>query len=173
MDRYLQSQLTIHPGSCAQDIVKLCFQATFGAEHLLSDPGQARIYFETEYGNVFSGDETILEEISEEYCRVNFYGWKSHGLSEEKLLDLFLETGTKQRIAAISFENRMEDYQKTLLSLGEDALVTELSDFLKKNFPNGPQPVHHSERYRELYHPHYRIIQKDLLMNEMDGMKIE
>jgi len=46
---YLTKQMTAHPCMQPQDIVKMCYQATFGAEHLLSDMDGAKKYFYEEY----------------------------------------------------------------------------------------------------------------------------
>ena len=35
---HLKKQLSLHPSMQPQDIVKLCYQAAFGAEPLLPDP---------------------------------------------------------------------------------------------------------------------------------------
>ena len=42
---YLTMQMNMHPSIQPQDIVKMCYQATFGAEHLLSDEDNAKRYF--------------------------------------------------------------------------------------------------------------------------------
>ena len=42
---YLKQQLALHPSMQPQDVVKLCYQAAHGAEHLLSDIKAAEKYF--------------------------------------------------------------------------------------------------------------------------------
>ena len=65
---YLIQQLNTHPSIQPQDIVKLCFQAAFGAEHLLADIAAARNYFYVEYNSVLAKDEVLYERISENVC---------------------------------------------------------------------------------------------------------
>ena len=45
----LQEQLRLHPAMQPRDVIKLCYQAARGAEHLLADLTRARAYFDQEY----------------------------------------------------------------------------------------------------------------------------
>lgn len=76
----------------AQDWMKLCFQAAFGAEHLALDPAAAKNYLREEFEETPVGSEPLYEEISEETVRVNLGAWKREGLPEEWLLRMFLQT---------------------------------------------------------------------------------
>ena len=44
-DFYLKKQIELHPSMQMQDLVKMCYQAVFGMEHMLSDIEKAREYF--------------------------------------------------------------------------------------------------------------------------------
>jgi hypothetical protein len=48
-DFYLKKQLELHPSMQMQDLVKMCYKAVFGAEHMLADVERARTYFMQEY----------------------------------------------------------------------------------------------------------------------------
>ena len=48
-EQYLIEQLNKHPAMQPQDLVKMCYQAAYGAEHLLADPHSAWIYLKKEY----------------------------------------------------------------------------------------------------------------------------
>ena len=45
---YLKTQLEHHPSMQMQDIIKMCYQATFGVEHMLADTERAKNYFTKE-----------------------------------------------------------------------------------------------------------------------------
>ena len=49
IEKYLLEQCAIHPSMQPQDVVKLCYQASFGAEHLLEDFAAAQNYFMEEF----------------------------------------------------------------------------------------------------------------------------
>lgn len=85
-------QKSRHPSMEAQDWMKLCFQAAFGAEHLALDPAAAQNYLREEFEKTPAGSEPLYEEISEETVRVNLGAWKREGLPEEWLLRMFLQT---------------------------------------------------------------------------------
>ena len=48
-ETYILDQAHLHPAFAPQDAIKLCYQATFGAEHLLQEAASVRAYFEKEY----------------------------------------------------------------------------------------------------------------------------
>ncbi len=56
-------QIDGHPSMEAQDLMKLCFQAAFGAEHLVTDPEAAEGYLREEFENISATEEALCEEI--------------------------------------------------------------------------------------------------------------
>ncbi|MFI3168971.1 MAG: hypothetical protein R3Y06_03395 [Faecalibacterium sp.] len=91
----LKEQCALHPSFIPQDALKLCYQATFGAEHLLSDPIGARSYFEQEFataGRQTTLAEPLVEVISTDFCRINLRVWKAKNLPAQWLFSLFLDS---------------------------------------------------------------------------------
>ena len=86
--QYLAQQLELHPAARVDDVVKLCYQAAFGAEHLLSDLDAARKYFDAEYQRTPASDGPLCEMISEGVCRVNLGAWKNSGMPEDWLFGI-------------------------------------------------------------------------------------
>lgn len=76
----------------AQDAVKLCYQAAFGAEHLLQDKTAAYQYLEQEYAALEAGSDPLYEQIHPGMCRVNLAAWKREGMPLEWLFGMFVET---------------------------------------------------------------------------------
>ena len=162
MNHYLLEQLKNHPSMEPQDIVKLCYQAAYGAEHLLTDIDKARQYLFAEFDGVEPADIPVYEPISDLYCRVNIAGWKYHGLSKEELFDIFrrsaLVLGTRG-----DFQELMDEYLETVKhALGREQLL-ELRNYLEQYYRQGVRPVHHSEKYRRAEKPHYRVVRRELL----------
>ena len=161
MNHYLLEQLKNHPSMEPQDIVKLCYQAAYGAEHLLTDIDKARQYLFAEFDGVEPADIPVYEPISDLYCRVNIAGWKYHGLSKEELFDIFqISSGSGHKRG---FSRADGQYLETVKhALGSEQLL-ELRNYLEQYYRQGVRPVHHSEKYRRAEKPHYRVVRRELL----------
>ena len=139
---YFSQQIKLHPSMQPQDIIKLCYQAAFGAEHLLGDIERVKGYFDEEFSNIPEGDGPLVEFISGDVCRVNLAAWKKLGLTSEWLFNLFvLSAGVKHKG-------------------GEKLFWRYLSEALpsRDDWPDVAKPVHHSNIYRENEKPSYRVI---------------
>jgi len=159
-ENLLKSQLQLHPHAQPRDAVKLCFQAAFGAEHLLQDIESARQYFDDEFSAVGESDSALFEQISPDFCRVNLAAWKRIGLPYEWLFNMFCMTACGG--AAPDRSERFITYLQTVETLAiHDATPFTLADwqsFMAEYNGLAPKPVHHSARYRENEHPAYRVV---------------
>jgi len=160
---YLSEQIKKHPSIMPRDAVKLCYQAAFGAEHLLSDKEAARRYLYTELERTVACDGELYECISEDFCRVNLAVWKERGLSAESLFELFVASAAVKKDGKTAMQSYLDDVGK----LADDGAFgfssDEWQDFLKKYTDAGMPAVHHSEAYREEERPAYRIVKRELL----------
>ena len=166
---YLKEQMSLHPSMEARDIVKMCFQAAFGAEHLLVDAEKARQYFDNELEGVQEQDGPLVELIADDVCRVNLAVWKKMGLPAKQLFDLFVES------AKIRREDGEEVFWEYMARAGE--LVTnkdEWREFVDEYMKGGIRAVNHSDAYRESEKPAYRVISgefvQELVKIEKEGM---
>ena len=151
-------QIKNHPSMQYQDVVKLCYQAAFGAEHLLSDTECARAYLDDEFESVSATDEPLFERISPDVVRVNLGAWKREGFPVSALFEMFKSSA------------RIKDNAKELLSSyldeAEQVMAVKMSDFdrerwhifLEEYKSAGMPSIHHSDTYRERENPHYRIV---------------
>lgn len=149
----LQEQLRLHPSAQPQDVIKLCYQAARGAEHLLADLTHARAYFDREYAATPANpDVPLFELLSEDVARVNIAAWKAAGLPAEWLFRMFVSTATIARDGA----DLLADYitQADALVGGMPGWQEALAAWTEQGRP----AVHHSEAYRESEHPAYRIV---------------
>ena len=162
---YLKKQLKLHPSMQMQDIIKMCYQATFGVEHMLTDIERARRYFYQEYDATPSDSSVPLyEPISENFCRVNLAAWKSSDFAPEELFQLFVSS------AKHNIPGSPTDFD-TLAKAAETLIATEIFSFSSEAWNeyytayknNGMHPVHHSDAYRQAEKPAYRLIRKNLL----------
>ena len=158
---YFLEQLRLHPSMQVEDAAKFCFQATFGAEHLLADAQRAKIYLYQELEDTPIREEALFENISDQYCRVNLAAWKMHGFPKEMLFDLFYETAkTKNNATAQDLETKLQEI--TILS--ENApLSFSASDWKTFLTSYNRMALHHSDVYRRVERPAYRLILRQLL----------
>ena len=151
----LREQLTLHPAMEARDVVKLCYQAACGAEHLLSDLEGAKGYFEEEYASVPRKDEPLYERISSAVCRVNLGAWKQKGLPKEELFRMFAGT-----VFSSDGKQRLTEYldtaERVLRESGFDMAAWQ--SFTEAYKQDGMPAVRHSEAYRKAEQPAYRIV---------------
>lgn len=169
-----------------QDVIKLCYQAAFGAEHLLADISAARRYFDSELASVDARDGELFEMISDKVCRVDLGVWKKKNLPPERLFEAFVASARVEiSDKECFFENISiadEIVKANLLDFSQrsaqnfvgdpshdtrggalDFTLDEWRDFLAEYKEKGMGAVHHSPRYRENEKPAYRIVLRELI----------
>lgn len=162
---YIIKHLHDHPSAQPQDVVKLCCQAAFGAEHLLSNPDAARNWLERELDEVEAADIPLREDISDEVCRVNLAAWKLRGLPADRLFGLFSASAQITPEGEQCFDRALSQMPK-IIALGETGFSLEdWQEYLDGYFSRGGGIVRHSEVYREHEKPAYRIVKRSLMDN--------
>ncbi|MBE6679549.1 MAG: hypothetical protein E7598_03405 [Ruminococcaceae bacterium] len=146
MRKYLLKQIELHPSIRPRDVVKMCYQATFGAEHLLFDTAKAREMFFAEFDAVKPSALPLFEQISPDFCRVNLAAWKKNNLDGEWLFKMFLLTAATRHGTDEELLRCLESVKDFLLGYGEEYLS------------GGIRAVHHSEEYRAAECPSYRVV---------------
>ncbi len=154
----LREQLRLHPSMQPRDVLKLCYQAARGAEHLLADTSRARVYFDQEYAATpADASLPVFEPISERVARVNLAAWKATGLPPEWLFRMFVST------ASVPQEGR--DLLAEYVAQAENVVSglfagTAWSDAVAQWTAAGRPALHHTEAYRAGEHPAYRIVNR-------------
>ncbi len=136
-----------------QDLAKLCYQAAFGAEHLLTDPSAAERAFYKEFEMVSPSDEPLTEPIAIGTVRVNLAAWKAHGMDRAWLWYLFSHSAVPLGMQ----EPVCEDYVRRAMAL-VPAATEYLTDYVRRGMPS----LHHSDVYRASEKPSYRLVDGNL-----------
>ncbi|MCL2287535.1 MAG: hypothetical protein FWC32_14380 [Firmicutes bacterium] len=166
MTDFIRQQLSLHPSIMPQDIIKMCFQAAYGAEHLLTDINKAKGYFMSEYESCQPNDEPVIEFIAPDVCRVNIAPWKKFSLPPEWLFQLFVQS------ASMRFDNSEKQFfefiyqwseyarenQGQALAFSFDEFDDALQKYLATCKNDKPRAIHHSQHYRDNEKPAYRVI---------------
>lgn len=152
---YLQEQIFIHPSMQPQDVVKLCYQAAFGAEHLLENKEAAFQWLRKEFDEikVTETSEKLYEQIHDKVCRINLREWKHRNMPLIWLFRMFVDS------ASFTDAHGEENFAKYLAEVKVLIQKGEFPFTAEEWEKTGKQgPVHHSEAYRQQEMPAYRIV---------------
>lgn len=157
---YVKEQIRLHPLLLPQDALKLCYQAAFGAEHLLQDIKAAQNDFDAEFLSARKNESALYEQLSPDFCRVNLAAWKERGLPPQWLFALFRLSASQG--AAPDSRERLLQYLmevKALAHAGDTAFSpAQWRDAVDSYIADGMPPVRHSAAYRERERPAYRVV---------------
>ncbi len=167
-------QRDLHPSLTPQDALKLCYQAAFGAEHLLEDLAGAEQFLLAEYNELPACDaenapldEPLFEQISSNFCRVNLRAWKQKQLPPQWLFRLFAQSTPQATLAkpaqeptapALQFHHNIAHVSALCQSGQLPFAPTEWEPTLATYLAAGVRAVHHSAQYRTAERPAYRLI---------------
>lgn len=157
-EQYLMQQLAMHPSMQAQDIVKLCYQAAYGAEHLLSDLNAARNYLEKEYAQTEANDIALYEAISDDVCRLNLAAWKFKNLPTEWLFRLFAASSRIKGGSKELFSDYLQTAENIVKQEHTGISTKDWQTYITEYRKSSMSAVHHSSQYREHEKPAYRIV---------------
>ncbi|HWP52126.1 MAG TPA: hypothetical protein VN626_10565 [Clostridia bacterium] len=155
---YLAEQAILHPTMRPRDMIKLCFQAAYGAEHLMFDQAASELLFYNEFSSVSGGAARLYEQISPDFCRVNLVAWKERGLPSEWLLRMFVSSAPTTASTDSSFRSLLRQADMLCaagsLPFSQDAWAHELNAY----WLAGGGAIRHSEHYRAHEQPTYRLV---------------
>jgi hypothetical protein len=166
IENYLRTFIQQYPEVTLQDIYKGSFQDVFGPAHILTNRDAVKNYIQYELKAA-----TRLEGPAYEPC-----GWQGNFLQVnlkviadgrvpmDDFVDAFMASANG--IDTTLTQSFIEDWyliQQAVRAVkpsleGFEKDSTLLSNLLKE----GKYVVHHSRKFNAHYHPHYRIIRKDL-----------
>ena len=155
-------EMQLHPEARLVDIYKFFFQGTFGPGHLITEKQSALKYLQNELQSMIDFDSVLWQPVgyNKQYYRISLGLVKESTLSEEELFYAFVQSADSSALPSIEewikewnfILNIIETMNLKIINYEEDKSI--LDDMLKK----GNILVHHSDIYRKLYHPHYRVV---------------
>lgn len=149
------------------DVVKLVFQSEFGGGHLIKDSRASleRIINEVDDMERLAeerkkkvGEEGFLVPIGNDIVRVNLANLKENHMTAELLNDCFISSARQVKGNVEGLKNKLS-IATNLVKAGEFSFYPEefmayLDEYTKAGYPM----VSHSETYRKLYIPAYRVV---------------
>ena len=173
VEGFVNRQMQAYPKSRLLDIYKSCFQDYMGAEHLVSDRQRVKAYLDEEL-NTTSLDDLMpwyYEPcgIDSSYYRVSIRAIKESLVSEDLLLNAFIRSAnTEKRPSVESWSKRWHKIIGTINQMKLDLPnFQEDKQFIDSVLSVGKYAISHSPDYREAYHPHYRIVERNIFEREI------
>jgi len=164
----LERQLRDYPESTLQDIYKSFYQNRFGTGHLVTDPAATERYLYQELERMeeepVDSDIRYWEPIGADtqHVRVFLRAVVDGKVSVQQLNDAFVRSAQVQRTVPFDWHTEwltilkvIADHRMTV-SEGE----TDSARLIEMSRTN--TAAHHSRRYNAAYHPHYRVVRKEI-----------
>ena len=175
---FVSQQMSTYPKSHLLDIYKSCFQDYLGAEHLVTNHEQVKTYLDEELNSIELDDlpEWYYEPCGPKgrFVRISLRAVKEGLIKEDVLLDAFIRSANIKRPSVKSWQRQWNKILGTI-----DQMALNLPDYDKeKQFIDsilsvGKYAVSHSSDYRETYHPHYRIVERNIFERELKPLMIK
>lgn len=151
-----------YPKLQIRDVFKFLHQSTFGCEHLVSSLETATQYISKEYADIHHEGEEEIEVLDGAYSRVHL-SYLDKGLTANTLAKLFVASSKKEKESSCELLFKLgvakELIREGTLPFSEDEFDKAVSEWQEKDFC----AIHHSDIFRENYHPSYRVISNDYI----------
>ncbi len=165
----IERQLTSYPESTLQDIYKSFYQEHFGPGHIISDTASARRYLMRELSEMGKTQSPYFEPTGSQgdYVRVYLSTVADSLITAEQLLDAFVRSANSRQEPTINWLEQWEAIVSIIQAnkIELEGFETDLP--LLTEAAQNNQAVHHSRRYNEVYHPHYRIVERSIFEIEL------
>jgi len=153
------------------DYLKIIYQNTFGPGHFGSGPSLQMLIdaIKSEAMVATSNTGALLVDIGFDYVRVDLQVIRQNLMTAETLGKIFHESMKKLpgKDDIHAFRERVD----MLVDMIDQGLITlsqvEQRAVLAKIDFDHPAPLTHSNQYREAYQPHYRVVSKTILRENL------
>ena len=165
-EAFVRNYFQKYPEATLQDIYKGSFQDVFGPAHILTDRDAVKKYIQYEMSQVesYENEDYVPCGWQGNFYQVNLKVIADGRIAMDDFVDAFMASanGIDTTLTPKFIDNWQlvqQSVRKIIPELeGFEKDSTLLSHLLKK----GKYVVHHSEKFNDHYHPHYRIIRKDI-----------
>ena len=165
----IELQLATYPESTLQDIYKSFYQEHFGPGHIISDTASARRYLMRELSEMGKTQSPYFEPTGSQgdYVRVYLSAIADSLITTEQLLDALVRSANSWQEPSGSWLEKWGAIVSVIQAnkIEIDGFETDLPSLTEAARNN--QAVHHSRRYNEAYHPHYRIVERSIFELEL------
>jgi hypothetical protein len=162
-------QMATYPESTLQDIYKSFYQEHFGPGHIISDTASARRYLMSELSEMGETQSPYFEPTGSQgdYVRVYLSAIADSLITAEQLLDALIRSANSWQNPAVSWMEKWRAIISVIQSNKMEIKGFETDLLMLNEAARNNQAVHHSQRYNEAYHPHYRIVERSIFEREL------
>ena len=178
----IDMQLQQFPESRAQDFYKSFCQDNLGPEHLIPDPTSAASYLKEELRTYkedldslrYHAPDLLYYPVGDQgnYVRVDLTVILDSLVAEDAFLDAFVRSANEgTRVTNEEWVAKWQDVSRILRKDHKDIpdLENDLGT-LDSLVAEGNLIMRHSQAFRDAYHPHYRIIARDIFARELQPL---
>ncbi|WP_085535355.1 hypothetical protein [Massilibacteroides vaginae] len=164
-------QMETYPQSTLKDLYKNFFQDKFGPGHLIADTTAAGNYIRRELASFTTSDGLLLEPTGWEgrFYRVNLSLLKDGTIPYDVFFDAFVRSvNSIDPIPVEAWHIEWKEIERIIAGM-ELKLVDYVTDReeIDERLSCGEYVGHHSEQFEAHYSPHYRIISKEIVEEEL------
>lgn len=157
------------PRRTMQDVYKSFYQNRFGAEHMITDTAAVHAYllYEIEVAAADSVHNPFYDFVGADgrYVRVYLTCVNNGKLTADQLFDAFIRSAVPAQQPDRSWADEWAEIEQVARTCYVPC--TEEECLFLRQAAQDNRAVHHSEAYRNAYHPHYRIVRRDIFDNEL------
>ena len=157
---YLQGQCRRYPELEPRDLLKALHQSVFGCGHFVTDEAVGLARLRAELAEAPSGGLDV-EPLDGGFCRVHLSAVERTGLAPETLFRIFALSAQ----APAGTPAELEEKLSVLLELAEDGQLPfaagQMADAIGRWRRAGYPACHHSETFRAVYTPAYRVVRRE------------
>lgn len=165
----IERQLVTYPESTLQDIYKSFYQEHFGPGHIINDAASARRYLMKELSEMGETQSPYFEPTGSQgdYVRVYLSAISDSLITAEQLLDAFVRSANSRQEPTVSWMEKWEAIVSIIQANKMEIEGFETDHPLLTEAARNSQAVHHSRRYNDAYHPHYRIVERGIFERKL------
>lgn len=163
---------TTYPQATLQDVYKSFYQEHFGPSHLIPDTATARYYLMHELAEYDQATAFYYEFTGSEgrFVRVYLSAIADSLITAEQLLDAFVRSSDPVGQPAIDWQTKWAFIVEVVTRSGIHFDNFEADVELLREASLKSQEIRHSRVYNTAYHPHYRIVRRDIFDNEIRSL---
>lgn len=151
-----------YPKLKIQDVFKFLYHSAFGCDHLVSSLETAIEYIAKEYDTIRQEGEPVIEALDGAYSRVPL-SYLNRGLCVDTFGRLFASSAKAEKDGLSDLIQKLEVAKELvkegLLPFCQDEFENAVAEWETKGYP----AIHHSEVFRDVYRPSYRVIANEYI----------
>ena len=164
MQEVIKAHIEKYPEMKPADVIKLLYQGELGVGHMISsaDMFYKRLLAEFEATQRATSD-CFTEDIGGGYVRVYLDRLDTDILPIERLSELCLLSASMADGSIDALKAKINRLISNFNDFSFNFTLADLEEYIARYAEAGYPPVSHSEEYRTLYKPAYRVVRKSLI----------